>query len=161
MMTAQTTNGTVRVYLCQVGPNVSCGACCGLYNVAEPTPDALEALLVQRTRRFARVPRTIDGIDALKQTITQVESCTPPFPRFHHCPFLGLIEDSGQRVGCLLHPMANGNGGIDWRGLSYYGFQFCVGVRVSPCRENHRFHFTTACEPAEMIRSDASMIFPF
>lgn len=39
------------VYLCQAGPNVSCD--CGLYNVADPSAEALEAMLVRRTRWFA------------------------------------------------------------------------------------------------------------
>lgn len=122
------------VYLCQVSPNVSCGACCGLYNVADPSRHALEAMLVRRTTWFADTPRTVAGIDAFKARVEHAEPQERPFPEFHHCPFLGIIEDTGRRVGCLLHPLATGNDGLDWRGLSYYGgmacrIYFCPSVR--------------------------------
>ena len=127
------------VYLCQVSPNVSCGACCGLYNVADPDPRALEAKLVRRTQWFADVPRTVAGIDAFKTRVEGIEPQERPFPGFHHCPYLGMIEDTGRRVGCLLHPLATGNHGLDWRGLSYYGGMacrtyFCPSVRHLPAR---------------------------
>jgi hypothetical protein len=139
-MTFQTghTSGP-SVYLCQVGPKISCGACCGLYNVADPSPEVLGAMLERRTRLFAGVPRTVDGIDAFKARVEKHEPQERPFPDFHHCPFLGMIEDDGRRVGCLLHPEAKGNAGIDWRGLSYYGGMacrtyFCPSVRRLPDR---------------------------
>lgn len=127
------------VYLCQVSPNVSCGACCGLYNVADPDPRALETMLLRRTQWFADVPRTVAGIDEFKAHVESIEPQERPFPDFHHCPYLGMIEDTGRRVGCLLHPLANGNHGIDWRGLSYYGGMacrtyFCPSVRHLPAR---------------------------
>ncbi len=113
------------VYLCQTGPHVSCGACCGLYNVADPSFEFLEAMLVRRTRWFAAVPRTVAGLDAFKARVEAAENPDRPFPDFHHCPYLGMIVDEGRRVGCLLHPLAEGNHGIDWRGLSYYGGMAC------------------------------------
>ncbi|MCB2148706.1 MAG: hypothetical protein KQI81_19660 [Deltaproteobacteria bacterium] len=130
---------THTVYLCQVSPNVSCGACCGLYNVADPDPRALEVMLRRRTQWFADVPRTVAGIDAFKARVEGIEPQERPFPDFHHCPFLGMIEDTGRRVGCLLHPLAPGNHGLDWRGLSYYGGMacrtyFCPSVRHLPVR---------------------------
>lgn len=128
-----------EVYLCQISPQVSCGACCGLYNVADPSPEHIEAMLVRRTRWFAMVPRTVAGIDAFKARVEDSEPGERPFPDFHHCAFLGLIEDQGRRVGCLLHPLAIGNDGLDWRGVSYYGGMacrtyFCPSVRQLPAR---------------------------
>ena len=127
------------VYLCQISPNVSCGACCGLYNVADPSRENLEAMLMRRTQWFAAVPHTVTGIDAFKSSVESTEPQERPFPDFHHCAFLGMIEDDGRRVGCLLHPLAVGNGGVDWRGLSYYGGMacrtyFCPSVRHLPVR---------------------------
>ena len=127
------------VYLCQVSPGVSCGACCGLYNVADASLEAIEAMLVRRSRWFADVPRTVAGIDAFNARVADAESPERPFPEFHHCVYLGLIEDAGRRVGCLLHPLAAGNAGIDWRGLSYYGGMacrtyFCPSVKQLPAR---------------------------
>ncbi|BBO93292.1 hypothetical protein [Desulfosarcina ovata] len=125
------------VYLCQVGPFISCGACCGLYNVIDPSLERLEAMLRRRTRWFADVPRTVAGVDDFKARVEAAEPQTRPFPEFHHCPYLGMIEDSGCRVGCLLHPLAKGNNGVDWRGLSFYGGMacrtyFCPSVRHLP-----------------------------
>lgn len=127
------------VYLCQVGANVSCGACCGLYNVADASPEGIEAMLKRRTRWFAAVPRTVAGLDAFAAQVKASEPQERPFPDFHHCPYLGLIIDDGRRVGCLLHPLAVGNGGVDWRGLSYYGGMacrtyFCPSLRQLPAR---------------------------
>jgi len=113
------------VYLCQVSRRVSCGACCGLYNVADQSRGALEKRLLRRTERFAGIARTEDGIERFRRAI---EGWTPedrPFPRFHHCPFLGLIGTEGTRVGCLLHPGVTGNDGRDLRHMSYYGARAC------------------------------------
>jgi hypothetical protein len=113
------------VYLCQVNEQVSCGACCGLYNMADTSRGHLERLLGDRTRRFADVPRTVAGIDAFARQNGLLEPRQRPFAEFHHCPFIGLIGARHSRVGCLLHPLADGNHGVDFRGLSYYGGLAC------------------------------------
>jgi hypothetical protein len=113
------------VYLCQVNDNVSCGACCGLYNVADPSFPALESMLSARTERFKIIPREIKAITEFGNVILSEQSGNPPLPDFHHCPFVGLIGVEKARVGCLLHPLATGNNGVDFRGLSYYGGMAC------------------------------------
>lgn len=113
------------VYLCQVNEHVSCGACCGLYNVDGLSQQFLEGMLRQRTEQFARVLRTADAIEEFG---VKMEGWSPrkrPYPDFYHCPFLGLIGENSGRVGCLLHPAAKGNDGKDWRGISYYGGMAC------------------------------------
>jgi hypothetical protein len=112
-----------QVYLCQTGPCVSCGSCCGLYNMADLSRERLRAILAERTDSFAAVPRTIDGILAFEQE--RLQRIEHPVADFHHCVFVGLIPGEEERVGCLLHPLASGNGGIDWRGLSFYGGAAC------------------------------------
>jgi hypothetical protein len=126
-MPARAEDSQVRggVYLCQIGTCVSCGGCCGLYNRANLTRASLHAILAERTRDFARVPRTIDAILAFEQERLRIEGADAPMPDFHHCVFVGLIHDDGERVGCLLHPLARGNQGVDWRGLSFYGGAAC------------------------------------
>ncbi len=124
-------------YLCQVSTTVSCGACCGLYNVADPSPTALENLLRRRTKMFATTARTVRDIDSFAAWVTATENQLRPLADFHHCPFLGLIGPERQTVGCLLHPA--GNQGTDWRGLSYYGglacrVYFCPSTRLLPDR---------------------------
>ncbi len=124
-------------YLCQVGRSVSCGACCGLYNVADPSRPALEKMLRRRTELFAATARTVADIDRFAARVTAAENRTRPLDDLHHCPFLGLIGPARQTAGCLLHPA--GNGGTDWRGLSYYGglacrVYFCPSTRLMPVR---------------------------
>ena len=113
------------VYLCQVSDGVSCGACCGLYNCADASRGRLQELLHERTEQFAGVPREVDAIDAFRLQRERSKYGERPFLDFYVCPFLGFIGVNGGRVGCLLHPLAAGNGGIDYRGLSFYGGLAC------------------------------------
>jgi hypothetical protein len=113
------------VYLCQVGATVSCGACCGLYNCADASRGYLESLIAGRTEEFRQVPRTADTITDFQVKWERRDPRPRPYPDFYHCPFLGLIGANGSRVGCLLHPLADGNAGIDYRGLSFYGGLAC------------------------------------
>lgn len=73
----------------------------------------------------AGTSRSIDAILAFEQERLRAEGSDVPIPDFHHCVFVGLIQDGGERIGCLLHPLALGNGGVDWRGLSFYGGAAC------------------------------------
>jgi hypothetical protein len=93
--------------------------------MADLSRERLRAILAERAHTFAGVPRTIDDILAFEQERMRVEGADAPIADFHHCVFVGLIQDGGERVGCLLHPLASGNGGIDWRGLSFYGGAAC------------------------------------
>lgn len=125
------------VYLCQVGGTVSCGACCGLYNRCGVTRAELACLLTERSEGFAAVPRDADAIDDFRIQRERRELCERPFIDFYTCPFLGWIGPGRERPGCLLHPLADGNGGIDYRGLSFYGGlacrdYFCPSYRTLP-----------------------------
>ena len=113
------------IYLCQVSETVSCGACCGLYNLPYVSRENLELLLSRRTEDFTSVPRTEDGIFEFQRKNKAPHRLSRPFPGFHHCPFLGLIGGEKSCVGCLLHPAASGNNGVDYRFLSWYGEQAC------------------------------------
>ncbi len=114
-----------NVYLCQVDETTSCGACCGLYNVACATRESIEAVLKKRTEIFKKTDRTLEGILGFKKRIREMESSDRPYPEFHHCPYIGFMGEDLKRVGCLLHPLAWGNNGVDFRGLSYYGAMAC------------------------------------
>jgi hypothetical protein len=113
------------VYLCQVDEDVSCGACCGLYNCPDASRAYLQERLAYRTQRFREVPRDTDPIDAFREQMERHGSRQRPYPDFYHCPFLGLVGRENSRVGCLLHPLAEGNQGVDLRGLSFYGGLAC------------------------------------
>lgn len=124
-----------KVYLCQAGPSLSCGACCGLYNIKNLSRENLTQMLSRRTGLFAEVPRTIEAIDRFGEEALHLDGKSPPMKNFHHCPFLGFIGPEKNTVGCLLHPLAQGNAGIDWRGLSYYGAYACATYFCPTCRE--------------------------
>lgn len=127
------------VYLCQVNDRISCGACCGLYNVADASAPGLTKILTRRTTVFATVPRTVSAILDFAARVGTRENPHRPYPEFHHCPFIGLVGDGPSRVGCLLHPLADGNAGVDFRGLSHYGgmacrIYFCPTCKTLPAR---------------------------
>ncbi len=122
------------VYLCQISETVSCGACCGLYNLADASRDHLHAMLTWRTETFVSVPREIDAIVGFGQQALDREPEEAPYPDFHHCPYIGLIGPERTRVGCLLHPLADGNSGVDYRGISYYGGMACRTYFCPACR---------------------------
>lgn len=127
------------IYLCQVSDTISCGACCGLYNTEDASFETLHARLTARTEAFARVPRDPAAIQDFARDVGSREPSERPLPGFHHCPFVGLIGPKHNRVGCLLHPLAEGNHGVDLRGLSHYGGMackicFCPAHRVLSAR---------------------------
>lgn len=122
------------IYLCQVNKKISCGACCGLYNVADPSYKSIVEMLTWRTDSFLHVKQDMDDILAFKEEVENKEPQERPFPEFHHCPYIGLVGKEHSRVGCLLHPLLNENKGIDFRGLSFYGGMAC---RVYFCPTYH------------------------
>jgi len=113
------------VYLCQIDEKVSCGACCGLYNVPNLSREGLAKILLYRTEIFASIPRTPDAITGFGAEMTGRIFGPNPYPAFHHCPYTGMIGPELDRPGCLLHPLGENNKGIDFRGLSHYGGMAC------------------------------------
>jgi hypothetical protein len=136
------------IYLCQANKKVSCGACCGLYNVADPSYESMMEILTWRTDTFSRINRNMDTILAFKEEVEDREPQERPFPEFHHCPYIGLIGKEFSRVGCLLHPLLDENKGIDFRGLSFYGGMAC---RVYFCPTH--YHLPAAFK--EIVRETA------
>ncbi|MCK4619574.1 MAG: hypothetical protein KAT52_06490 [Desulfobacterales bacterium] len=137
------------IYLCQVNEEISCGACCGLYNVADPSYESMMEILTWRTDTFSRINRNMDTILAFKKEVEDREPQERPFPEFHHCPYIGLVGKELSRAGCLLHPLLDENKGIDFRGLSYYGGMAC---RVYFCPTY--YHLPAAFK--EIVRETAS-----
>lgn len=113
------------VYLCRVGGGVSCGACCGLYNRRGVSRPSLAELLTRRTERFRGTPRTAEAIDAYAREEERREVGPPRWAEVYRCPFLGFTGGRDAMPGCLLHPQSDGNGGVDYRGLSFYGGLAC------------------------------------
>lgn len=82
-------------------------------------------MLFQRTAEFSKVPRCPEPIIKFGEDELLKSSRERPYPEFYHCPYIGLIGKERTRAGCLLHPLAEGNRGTDYRGLSYYGSMTC------------------------------------
>ncbi|MBU4469500.1 MAG: hypothetical protein KJ741_03480 [Proteobacteria bacterium] len=126
-------------YLCQVSDTISCGNCCGLYNVQDSSLESLQDMLAYRSKVFMETPRNMDSILAFKDHIREKEPDQRPIRDFYHCPYIGLTGKDHNRVGCLLHPAGEGNKGVDLRGLSFYGsmtcnMYFCPSARNLPAR---------------------------
>jgi hypothetical protein len=121
------------VYLCQVNDDISCGACCGLYNIGDSSLENLNKILKNRSMLFSKTKRDIDSILIFKELIGEIESQERPYHDFHHCPYIGYIKENC--IGCLLHPLGDGNNGVDLRGLSYYGGFACSTYFCQTCHK--------------------------
>lgn len=107
--------------LCQV-EGASCGACCGLYNRADPSREPVRAELRRRTRALSREPRTAEGYRAAAARLAG-EGPEPLFPSVRICPLLGFLDAAETRVGCLAHPKVTG--GVDLRDCGVYDVTTC------------------------------------
>jgi hypothetical protein len=107
--------------LCQRAAS-SCGACCGLYNVAEPSAPEVRRRLDARTDALAGLPRTPE---AFRAAAARGRGAGPPplFPSVRVCPLLGWIDEARTRVGCLAHPAVTG--GPDLRDCGAYDVATC------------------------------------
>lgn len=112
-------------HLCQPDSGKSCGACCGIYNYADSSREALVARLSRRTERFHRDVRGEADLPSFSRMIRQDEDQTRRFEVIHCCEYAGFLDYGEKRVGCLLHPARNG--GKDLRGVSFYGRELCDG----------------------------------
>jgi len=110
--------------LCQPDSEKSCGACCGLYNYADSTREALSARLRARTDRFRRMVRSKKDLEDYARATKAAESFQKRYKVIYCCEYLGFLDGGERRVGCLLHPQQNA--GEDWRGVSFYGRDLCA-----------------------------------
>jgi hypothetical protein len=106
-----------------------------LYNVRNSSREVLIHILRARTESFAETERSARAIHHFSEYTTSIEDVELVDPDFFSCEFLGFLDTAETRVGCMLHPHARGNGGIDWRGLSFYGAMACGGFFCRSHRE--------------------------
>jgi hypothetical protein len=111
--------------LCRPDDRKSCAACCGLYNVGDGARPTLTAKLEKRSSLFRTTPRTVTALEAYQAAVSREETGPPLDVAIHVCEFTGFLTADRKIVGCLLHPSAPGNDGIDLRGLCYYGGMAC------------------------------------
>ena len=109
--------------LCQ-RQQVSCGACCGLYNRRDLSRPAVRTLLTRRTSALAAAPCTAEGFRAAVARLHAGDE-PPLFPSVRVCPLLGFLDAAETRVGCLGHPLATG--GLDLRDCGAYTAHVCQG----------------------------------
>jgi hypothetical protein len=127
-------------HLCQPDNKKSCAACCGLYNYRESSRDGLERRLRRHTA-YLSPPRPLDAV-ALRSYARQFRprenGRAKLFPTIYNCEFVGFLDHSETRVGCLLHPSQRQ--GDDWRHLSFHGTSlcadhFCLSYSYLTCQE--------------------------
>jgi hypothetical protein len=105
----------------------SCGACCGLNNLKINSQERIE-LLKKRTTIFK------DNVDFEKKwTFAEYrrkrEESEKIFLReddqIYVCPFLGFLEKSNTRIGCMIHPEITKDPLS--QNFSFYGASICQG----------------------------------
>jgi len=68
----------------------------------------------------------VEALIRFQSTIRAIEIDSPLDPSIYVCEFTGFVDKDRFTPGCLLHPTAAGNGGIDLRGLCHYGSMACT-----------------------------------
>ncbi len=111
--------------LCRPDFGKSCAACCGLYNVPDGRRPTLLRKLGNRSALFRKVQRSAAAVQEFAELMRQTEAQPPLDDAIHACEFTGFLDPGLTSVGCMLHPTAPGNEGIDFRGLCHYGSMAC------------------------------------
>lgn len=112
-------------HLCQPDGGKSCAACCGIYNYVKNRRDELSERFAYRTRLFAKVREGQLALEAYRDAVRRREDGQRIFHTIYTCEFVGYLNDTATRVGCMLHPLQNG--GRDLREESFYGRDICEG----------------------------------
>jgi hypothetical protein len=123
------------LHLCQPDSQKSCGWCCGLYNTHHASRNELVRKLRARSKEFATTERNLAAIQRFSEKTIRNESPRLLDAEFYSCEFVGFLNSGETRVGCMLHPLAQGNQSIDWRGLSFHGAMACQGFFCRSYRE--------------------------
>lgn len=102
---------------------VSCGACCGIYNLTLGANDRSN-LIRDRTAKFADVDLSQAGsIAGYRQEREAAEAGIPRFNvETYVCPFFG-IPRGRDSAGCMVHPSITGN--PHSQNFSFYGASIC------------------------------------
>jgi hypothetical protein len=114
-----------KINLCHPDDRKSCAACCGLYNVPVATRPELLGRLRERTLCFQATQRSVDAVAGFEAVVRTAEADSPLDQAIHVCGYTGFVDSAFRCVGCMLHPLAPGNNGIDFRGLCHYGSMAC------------------------------------
>lgn len=106
-------------------PKVSCGACCGLFNLKLDS-SGYKRLLKERTDEFRSTvnlsvrhtfPAFRQHREAVEQGFSKNDDMT------YNCPFLGYVDEKEARIGCMIHPIFTGD--PKSQNFSFYGTSIC------------------------------------
>jgi hypothetical protein len=109
-------------HLCQPGAGASCGACCGMFNLADASRPAVTEVLARQTEAVRPTPRNQAAFSEVARALSAQQ---PPamFAEVRVCPLLGFLDVANTRVGCLAHPTQTG--GVDLRDCGVYHAALC------------------------------------
>jgi hypothetical protein len=79
----------------------------------------------ERTDTFVSGIRRGKSIKDIKTSMLSVDTPEKLFAPIHNCPFVGFVDASRRRVGCMIHPV--NNSGRELRDISLYGAEICNG----------------------------------
>ncbi|MGE5312048.1 MAG: hypothetical protein ACM3MN_09925 [Nitrospirota bacterium] len=114
-------------HLCQPDNQKSCAGCCGIYNYRDSSRAGLERRLRRHTSCLGP-PRPLDAAafrSYARRFRPRENGWAKLFATIYNCEFVGFLDRSDTRVGCLLHPSQRH--GDDWRRLSFHGGSLCAG----------------------------------
>lgn len=105
--------------------NVSCGACCGLFNLKLSTSE-YKSLLLERTTEFKRTVNfeVRHSFPIYRKERETKEAHIPKKDEMtYNCPFLGYVDDTKEKIGCMIHPIFTGD--PKSQNFSFYGTSIC------------------------------------
>jgi len=104
--------------------NLSCGSCCGIFNLKLNKSEEIKSILYDRGVEFIRVrmdePSTIVNYREIRENLESTISRKNK--EIYVCPFLGFLDGS-EKIGCLIHPGRTGNPLS--QNFSFYGASIC------------------------------------
>ncbi len=105
--------------------SVSCGACCGLFNLKLDT-NGYKQVLTERTHFFKKsvnfnirhsIPVYRKDRENIESSIERKDEMT------YNCPFLGYVDFEEKKIGCMIHPIFTGD--PKSQNFSFYGTSIC------------------------------------
>lgn len=105
--------------------SVSCGACCGLFNL-KLKPAEFKNLLIERTNEFKQTVKfeVRHTFPIYRKERETKEAQIPKNDEMtYNCPFLGYVDETKQRIGCMIHPIFTGD--PKSQNFSFYGTSIC------------------------------------
>lgn len=105
--------------------SVSCGACCGLFNLKVSIPEYKE-ILKERTDQFKSTVNfdVRHSFPIYRKNREEKESGYPKKDdSTYNCPFLGYVDESNKKIGCMIHPIFTKD--PKSQNFSFYGTSIC------------------------------------